>query len=104
MSRDDPISIANYGNDNDLLQQPGWKHLRMHVRNNKHSYKAIVNKLKLIRGSTKIKFGITIPSNHNEAMKLDKDNGNNKWKIAETTELQQQYEYGTFQSLGMRLS
>ena len=35
ISKDDPVSMATYAYENDLLETPGWKHLRNIVKNQK---------------------------------------------------------------------
>ena len=45
-------------------------------------------------------FGHLVPRNHDQAMKLDSNNGNNRWKQSETLELEQIHEYGTFLDKG----
>ena len=43
-----------------------------------------------------IQYGIQIPRNHQEAMDLDRRNGNQKWLKAEQLELQHIFDYDTF--------
>ena len=45
-------------------------------------------------------FGHLVPRNHDQAMELDNNNGNNRWKQAETLELGQIHEYRTFLDKG----
>ena len=45
-------------------------------------------------------YGIQIPRDHDEAMELDKKNGNHTWEEAKNTELLQLHDYTTFQDLG----
>ena len=48
----------------------------------------------------RIKFGIRVLRNHAEAMDFDRKNGNKKWYDVEKLDLNQIYEYESFQSLG----
>eukprot|EP00934_Nitzschia_sp_Nitz4_P007498 Nitzschia sp. Nitz4//scaffold70_size99833//1423//3150//NITZ4_004580-RA/size99833-snap-gene-0.140-mRNA-1//-1//CDS//3329557090//7488//frame0 len=57
-------------------------------------------KLQSARTSPIFMFGFQVPRNHREAIELDKKNGNTKWQDAERLELQQLYDYSTFQDLG----
>ncbi len=45
-------------------------------------------------------YGVEVPRNHHEAMKLDEKNGNSKWLDAEKLELSQVVDYGTFDNHG----
>ena len=45
-------------------------------------------------------FGHVVPRNHDQAMELDRRNGNTKWRDAEKLELKQIDEYQTFFDLG----
>ena len=44
----------------------------------------------------RIKFGVRIMRNHEEAMEFDRKNSNTKWADAEKLELNQLYEYKSF--------
>ena len=57
-------------------------------------------KLRSYRTAPKYKFGYQIPSNHEEAMRLDKKNLNTKWADAEEKELACFREYEVFKDLG----
>ena len=45
-------------------------------------------------------FGVLVPKDHDQAMDIDKQNGNTKWRGAEETELKSVDEYDTFQDCG----
>ena len=57
-------------------------------------------KLKSFRHSPMYKFGVQVPRNHEEAMELDRRDGENLWARAEARELNQIDEYITFTNLG----
>ena len=57
-------------------------------------------RLKNFRNRPKYKFGVQIPRNHEEAMKLDAINGNTDWADAEQLEISQLDDYDSFQDLG----
>ena len=46
--------------------------------------------MKSYKNSPKYMFGIRVPDNHEEAMYLDKINGNNKWAEAERKEVERE--------------
>ena len=48
---------------------------------------------------TKFKFGVEVPKNANDALRIDKDNGNNNWQQAIDLEVKQILEYETFKPL-----
>ena len=58
----------------------------------------MVNQAKLKSFQTKpvYKFGYLVPRNHEQAVELDKRNGNTKWQDAEALEISQHAEYETF--------
>ena len=41
-------------------------------------------------------YGYQVPRNHDEAMELDRKNGNHKWRDSEGIELEQLHSYNTF--------
>ena len=57
-------------------------------------------KLRSYRTAPKYKFGYQIPSNHEEAMRLDKKNLSTKWADAEEKGLACFREYEIFKDLG----
>ena len=73
----DEITLAKYAKDNDLLSKPGWKFLRKTARRQRFLNIAL-NALKRRRDLTQIryKFGVRLPRNYAEALRLDQENGN----------------------------
>ena len=53
-----------------------------------------------IRHGPRIKFGVRVPKDYNEAMEFDRKNQNNLWEEATRTEMGQIYEYDSFKSMG----
>jgi hypothetical protein len=53
-----------------------------------------------MRHGPRIKYGVKVPANYEQAMKFDRDMGNDLWKQATKLELDQLYEYVTTRSLG----
>ena len=66
--KDDPITLAKYAKDKNLLNQRGWKWARKIVKNNK-KYERMY---KLMQGQKvqgpKYKFGIQVPRTKKEAI------------------------------------
>jgi uncharacterized small protein (DUF1192 family) len=99
--KDDPVTAAEYAYQNDLLETPGWKHLRHIVKNQKKFGRLIKQaKLKSIRRAPIYMFGVQVPRTSHEARILDEKNGNTKWQDAEKQELEQLFHYKTFNDLG----
>lgn len=98
---DDPVSVAIYAGDNDLLETNGWRCFKaIYIR-----HKAIVRRVALarLRGTRitpKYMYGIEIPRNYEHAMRLDRENGNDRWHDCTQLEMQQLTEYTTFEDLG----
>jgi hypothetical protein len=99
MIKDDPVCLAAYAEENDLLETPGWKQLKNIVKN-KPKLDRMVNQMNLsINKASKgpiFQFGIQVPRNVKEAYELDKKNGNSKWADAMQAEIDALNEYSTF--------
>ena len=99
MAKDDPISCANYAEDNDMLNVPGWKMLRRIIRL-RRKVKMLLNKVKSNKRPI-YKYGIKLPRNYKHALEIDKEAGNDNWKNAYAKEIELLFEYGTFKDLGI---
>ena len=101
IAADDPVTCAIYAKENGLLEEPGWRRFK-HIAKREGKLLRMVNQAKLRSYHTapKYKFGHQIPSNHEEAMRLDKKNLNTKWADAEEKELACFREYEVFKDLG----
>ena len=97
MKDDDPITIAKYAVENNMLETPGWRSLKRYAKRQK-KLDRLINQVKLrsFRTAPRYKYGFRVPRDWKEAMALDKENGSNKWKIARDTEMNQLDEYDTF--------
>ena len=97
--KDDPIALASYAKEKDLVYSPGWRWARKLVKNER----TFSRMLKLLTGqkrhAPKYKFGIQVPRSRKEALELDKTNGNHFWREAMDAEIQQLLFYETFQIL-----
>ena len=101
--KDDPISVAIYARKHGLLNTVGWKlpGLRKIAKTQKRLIRR-ANQAKLHSFRTKpiYMYGFQVPRNHEQAMELDRQNGNTKWRDAEIIELTQIDEYNTFLDKG----
>ena len=101
VAKDDPVAVAIYAKDNDLLDTPGWKRFKSIARRHK-KYIRLVNQAKLqsYRHSRMYMFGFDIPKTYAEAIRMDKENGNTKWAEPVERELTGIDNYSTFEDLG----
>ena len=84
MRRNDPIYLAKYAHDNDLIDNPVWEQLRRYVNNtNNMNHRIKVAKNKQQRNTFNINFCINISCDLKEAMVFDADNINIIWKGSE---------------------
>ena len=99
----DPVTLAKYADEKNLLDVPGWKRFWCYVKNKKKLNRMVKQvQLYTLRTATRIKYRIKIPRDHTEATAFDKANGNSLWADAEKLELDQLllYEYKTFRTRG----
>ena len=99
---DDPITVSLYAQRNGLLKTEGWKRCKPYVSNQKKLAR-MVNQARLKSNRTRpiYKYGVQVPRNHNEAVKIDEKNGNTLWQDAEKLETEQLFEYTTFEDKGL---
>jgi hypothetical protein len=100
--KDDPISVANYAEENNLLETPGWKRVKHFAKNKPR----LARMVKQVKRTNKHKgpvyqFGIQVPRNVKEAFELDKRNGNTLWQDAMSKEIGNIQEYKTFKDMGI---
>jgi len=101
ISKSDPVTIAIFAKENNLLEFDGWKKFaRLANRQKKLLRMANQAKLQSFCTAPTYHFGILIPRNHKHAMELDQLHGNNLWRESEVTELDSIDEYNTFQDVG----
>ena len=101
IAADDPVTLAQYALDNDLLNTAGWRRFSGIAKNQK-KMKRMVNQAKLqsYRHSPKYMFGFEAPRNYAHALEIDKRNVNTKWQYFTLVEMQQVHEYKTFEDQG----
>ena len=105
IAKQDPVTLAKYAHDHDLLNKPGWKFLRRTAK--RHQFvNAIMNEIKKrgMANQVQYKFGVHIPCTYNEAIILDKENGNTLWQDVIWRELDQISSYKSFHNIGVGVS
>jgi hypothetical protein len=99
--KDDPLTTAKYAKDNHLLDVPGWKSLKRIAERGKQLKRMLrQSRLQSSRNVPKYKFGVLIPNNYADAIRIDQKNGNSLWGDAIKAEMGQLWEYKTFESIG----
>ena len=94
ISKDDPITCAVYAKKHDLLDTTGWKHLKRYAKTSKRLIRAVKqSRIRQVRASARYQHGFQVPKDYNDAMRLDKENGNTHWQDAMDLELTQIHEY-----------
>ena len=101
ISKDDPITCAVYAKKHDLLDTTGWKHLKRYAKTSKRLIRAVKqSRIRQVRASARYQHGFQVPKDYNDAMRLDKENGNTHWQDAMVLELTQIHEYKVFKDTG----
>ena len=101
ISKDDPITCAVYAKKHDLLDTTGWKHLKGYAKTSKRLIRAVKqSRIRQVRASARYQHGFQVPKDYNDAMRLDKENGNTHWQDAMDLELTQIHEYKVFRDTG----
>ena len=101
ISKDDPITCAVYAKKHDLLDTTGWKHLKRYAKTSKRLIRAVKqSRICQVRASVRYQHGFQVPKDYNDAMRLDKENGNTHWQDALDLELTQIHEYKVFKDTG----
>ena len=93
----DMMTLAKYAHDNNLINQPGWKWAKKKTKNTKKFLRlAKIFKSQASPFGPRYKFGVRVPRNREEALILDKINGNHLWEEAIEKEINQLLFYETF--------
>ncbi len=105
MIKCDPVTLAQFAKEHDLLDKPGWKKLKKIARRAKVLQRMVnANKRAQRYNAIVYKFGVRIPRSVKEAYDLDAANGNTYWSDAMKKELGQIIDYKVFRSLGKNAS
>jgi hypothetical protein len=100
MIKDDPVSVALYASDNNLLDTPGCKRIK-HVARSKKRMNRMINQTKVNRKGANYSFGVQVPRNAKQAIKIDAANGNTRWTEAMDKEIANIQAYNTFKDMGV---
>ena len=93
----DIMTLAKYAHDNDLINTPGWKWTKKKPKHPKKFIRmAKIFKSQVNPPGPRYKFGVRIPRNREEILRLDKINGNTFWEEAIDKEIGQLLDYETF--------
>ena len=97
----DPVSVARYARDNELLNRKYWKRFKPYVPRGERYVRLMRRAYASKTKNGKVyKFGIEIPKDYKDAMRLDKEAGNHLWKEAVEKEMNQLKQYKVFIDLG----
>ena len=101
ISKDDPITCADYAKKHDLLDTRGWKHLKRYAKTSKRLIRAVKqSRIRQVRASARYQHGFQVPKDYNDAIRLDKENSNTHWQDAMDLEISQIHEYKVFKDTG----
>ena len=99
---DDPVACAIYARDNNLLDTPGWKRFKTIAKRQKKLLRMVNQaKLRSFRTAPKYMYGFEIPKDYQDALRLDRLNGNTRWQDATKVEMDQLAEYKVFIDMGL---
>ena len=99
--KDDPVTVAKYAKDHNLLDVPRWKRCKKIARCAK-MLQQMINNLRYHQSHTAIhyKFAVQIPCNYKEAIQLDQANGNTLWQDSVRIEREAITSHDTYHSIG----
>ena len=93
----DPLLVLRYGLRHKLTRKPGWEWVESFV-NEDEELSRIIHAYKVSKATT-FKFGVQVPNNTQEALRLDSAAAETLWHQAIEAELQQINDYQTFRVL-----
>jgi hypothetical protein len=97
VAKTDPVTLAQYAKDNNLLHLPGWKCFKSIVKNQKKFGRMLKQaRLYQINHATVYKYGYRVPRNIKQAYQFDEENKNTRWAQSVDTELAKLAEYNVF--------
>ena len=101
VSKDDPVTCAIYAKNQNLLDKPGWLQFKKLASKQKKITRLLNQaKLRSYRTAPKYQYGIQVPHDYIDALRLDRKNGNTLWDTAVALEIDQLDEYESFTDLG----
>ena len=103
MIAQDKVTMAEYAKEHGLLNEVGWKKCKTIAKRAKILQRMVnANKRAQRYNAVIYKFGVRLPRNVKEAIRLDEENKNTYWQDAMKREKDQLLEYKTFHSVGIR--
>jgi hypothetical protein len=99
LRKDDPVTIAKYALDKNLLGQHGWSWAKKIIKNDKKYLQMARLMASQKKSGNRYKFGVQVPRSVKQAYEMDRINGNNLWAEAMKKEINQLMEYDTFHVL-----
>ena len=99
--RDNPVTLSMHALKHNLLNKPSWRRWRTHTKRQK-VIGQMINQVQLrnFPNWPRYQCGFQVPRNHQEAVMIDKREGNRKWQDSKDLELKQLFEYERFKDLG----
>ena len=100
VAKDDPVTCTIYARENNSLDNTGWK-ISKTIAKRKKKMLHMVNQAKQrsYHYTPKYKFGLCIPMNYEQALKLNERNNNYNWRDCTRLEATQLTEYEIFTDL-----
>ncbi len=100
ISKSNPVDCAVYGRKNNLLDKPGWRHLRRYAKNEKKIGR-LLNQAKLhsYRTARRYKYGYEVARDYPDAIDIDRRTGTSRYRKATDLELGQLTDYNSFKPL-----
>ena len=102
IAANDPVTCAIYAKDNGLLDTEGWTRFRSLAKRAKKMLRMVnQSKMRSYKTCKKYMYGIEIPHNYEDAVRLDELHCHDKWKKCTEVEMGQLHEYDTIQDRGI---
>ena len=98
---DDPITLARYAQQKNLLDQEGWRWAKAYAQNPQKMIRMVTNVMvtKTKKRAPKYKFGVSVPKSVRQAMEYDRASGGTLWSEAIQKEMKQLKDFNTFEVL-----
>mgnify|MGYP000190688541 CR=1 FL=1 len=102
IAADDPVTCAVHAKDHGLLDADGWKRFKRLAKQAKKMLRMVnQSKLRSCKSCKKCTCGPEIPRNHDDGVRLDNLNGNDKWQSVTKPEMGQLHECDAFHDKGI---
>ena len=100
IAADAPIACAEYAKKHNLLEKPGWKRFKRIAKQLDKMFD--LNKVKIRQHQCKLrhKYGVEIPRDYADAVRIDKENSNSLWQDATSLEMDLMLKYSMFRDTG----